>query len=74
MKSEEVQRLACEFAKVTRDACLCDKCFRFIDRGAKTKRKEKLNADKGELELQRHLTKIMINLFRVINSFYFSIH
>ena len=28
MKSEDVQRLACEFAKVTRDACLCDKCFR----------------------------------------------
>ena len=47
MKSEEVQRLACEFAKVTRDACLCDKCFRFIDRGAKTKRKEKLNAGTG---------------------------
>ena len=47
MKSEDVQRLACEFAKVTRDACLCDKCFRFIDRGAKTKRKERLSGASG---------------------------
>ena len=56
MKSEEVQRLACEFAKVTRDACLCDKCFRFIDRGAKTKRKERLSGSSSSKSSRFEMT------------------
>jgi len=35
LKTPEVQRFAIEFASVTADACLCDKCFRYIDRKAK---------------------------------------
>jgi hypothetical protein len=28
LKTDEIQRFACEFAGVSADACLCDKCFR----------------------------------------------
>ncbi len=35
LKTSEVQRFAMEFAAVSPDACLCDKCYRYIDRKAK---------------------------------------
>ncbi len=44
LKTAEVQRYACEFASVSVDACLCDKCFRYIDRAAKSKKKERAAA------------------------------
>jgi len=41
LKTPEIQRFAMEFASVTADACLCDKCFRYIDRKAKEMRANK---------------------------------
>ncbi len=41
LKTAEVQRFAMEFASVSADACLCDKCYRFIDRKAKEMRAAK---------------------------------
>ena len=36
LKTPAIQKFAREFATVTSDACLCDKCFRFIDRKARS--------------------------------------
>ncbi len=35
LKTPDVKQFASEYASITGDACLCDKCFRFIDRKAK---------------------------------------
>ena len=35
LKTVELQKFAVEFTKFKADACLCDKCFRYIDRKAR---------------------------------------
>ena len=40
MKSLELQKLAIEFSNCSKDACLCDKCYRLVDRSARNKKKE----------------------------------
>eukprot|EP00095_Tigriopus_kingsejongensis_P003267 snap_masked-scaffold69_size418775-processed-gene-3.20 protein:Tk03267 transcript:snap_masked-scaffold69_size418775-processed-gene-3.20-mRNA-1 annotation:"hypothetical protein Phum_PHUM604780" len=45
LKTVEIQKFATEFASITTDACLCDKCFRYIDRTAKAKSNESVSAD-----------------------------
>ena len=35
LKTVEIQKLAVDFTKFKADACLCDKCYRYIDRKAR---------------------------------------
>ena len=37
LKTLEKQEFAMEFTRFDRDACLCDRCFRFLDRRAASK-------------------------------------
>ena len=37
LKTVELQAFAVDFTKFKADACLCDKCFRYIDRRARSK-------------------------------------
>ena len=55
LKTVELQAFAVDFTKFKADACLCDKCFRYIDRRARNKEssskrrmEEEENADGGE--------------------------
>ncbi|TRY78422.1 hypothetical protein TCAL_16669 [Tigriopus californicus] len=47
LKTTEIQKFATEFASITPDACLCDKCFRYIDRTAKAKSNEPCSNEGG---------------------------
>ena len=40
MKSLEIQKFATEYSKCSKDACLCDKCYRLVDRSARNMKKE----------------------------------
>ena len=40
MKSLEHQNFAIEFSNCSKDACLCDKCYRLVDRSARNKKKD----------------------------------
>ena len=48
LKNPEVQKAATEFASIKVNDCLCDKCFRFIDRSAKNKNKRAQGVKGGE--------------------------
>ena len=48
MKSLEIQKFALEFSNCSKDACLCDKCYRLVDRNARNKNKQK---DGGETNM-----------------------
>ena len=53
LKTIELQKFAVDFTKFKADACLCDKCFRYIDRKARNaeinrrKRIEDVEHDEG---------------------------
>ena len=40
MKSLDIQKFAMEFSNCSKDACLCDKCYRLVDRNARNRKKE----------------------------------
>ena len=40
MKSVELQKFAMDYSSCSRDACLCDKCYRLVDRSARNMKKE----------------------------------
>ena len=46
MKSLEVQKFAVNYSNCSKDACLCDKCYRLVDRNARNLKKE---SEGGEL-------------------------
>ena len=54
LKTVELQKFAVDFTKFKADACLCDKCFRYIDRKARNaeinrrKRIEDVEHDEGD--------------------------
>ena len=54
LKTVELQKFAVEFTKFKADACLCDKCFRYIDRKARNaeinrrKRVEDVEQEEGD--------------------------
>lgn len=39
MKSLEIQKFAVDYSNCNKDACLCDKCYRLVDRSAKSLKK-----------------------------------
>lgn len=45
MKSLEIQKFAIDYSNCSKDACLCDKCYRLVDRNARNMKKE----SEGEL-------------------------
>jgi hypothetical protein len=50
LKTSKIVEFAVEFTGFSRDACLCDKCFRFLDRKAKNKEgsSERKRESKGD--------------------------
>ena len=40
IKSLEIQKFATDYSKLSNDACLCDKCFRLVNREAKKSKQE----------------------------------
>ena len=40
MKSSEIQKFAVQYSNCSKDACLCDKCYRLVDRNARTLKRE----------------------------------
>ena len=51
LKTIELQKFAVEFTKFKADACLCDKCFRYIDRKARNaeiNRRKRIDDDELE--------------------------
>ena len=40
MKSLDIQKFAVEYSNCSKDACLCDKCYRLVERNAKNMKKD----------------------------------
>ena len=49
MKTIEIQNFAIEYTNCNKDACLCDKCYRLVDRQARNKNKQMEASKRGEL-------------------------
>ncbi len=47
MKTAEIQKYAIEHTKCNRDACLCDKCYRLVDRHARNRIKQGASGASG---------------------------
>ena len=71
MKSLELQKLAIEFSNCSKDACLCDKCYRLVDRSARNKKKESdgeatnMTTEKVRSCFVRNCNKEVISLFKI---------
>ena len=68
LKTPSIKSFAMEFAGVSGDACLCDKCFRFIDRRAKQKNSGQ--GGKGKAEYERARSCVVRNCNREVKRVY----
>ena len=47
MKSLDIQKFAVEYSNCSKDACLCDKCYRLVERNAKNMKKDSEGGNRG---------------------------
>ena len=73
MKSLELQKLAIEFSNCSKDACLCDKCYRLVDRSARNKKKES-DGEATNMTTEKVRSCFVRNCNKEVISFYFKFH
>ena len=60
MKSLDIQKFAMEYSNCSKDACLCDKCYRLVDRNARNMKKE---SEGGGLDISASNTEKVRSCF-----------